>query len=360
MNELKQIRTMAEMILEKVSALEGAKPECKPVPKFKVGDRVLCPDDDGIGTVTAAYNEGTYGSACTIQFPSDYGCYTREYYQSDLKLVEEKPKFRVGDRVVYQSSGEQGTVIDASIGSMGIEYIVWQPDNKFAQPHTSTPAADLVKAPKFKVGDRVRIEQLVAEGEVAPVGTVVNVYLGSNTIYDISINDDPRFGSGHRRKMVWEKYLTKVVESKFKIGDRVVGDFDRTTKIGTITLQYGSGGEWYVVEWDDKTTNSVSIHDKHSDNIRLATKDDREWHSGPPPHVGWWNASQTKHNGSWRWWNGSSWSRDVHQNDGPAWASAHAMWVETAEINAIIKWTDYWPENARVPRIDPENSTDLR
>ena len=41
MNELKQIRTMAELILEKVSALEGAKPEVKvKTPKFKVGDRV--------------------------------------------------------------------------------------------------------------------------------------------------------------------------------------------------------------------------------------------------------------------------------------------------------------------------------
>ena len=52
MNELKQIRTMAEMILEKVSALEGATPYTKDIgfdhlareyeakPKFKVGDRV--------------------------------------------------------------------------------------------------------------------------------------------------------------------------------------------------------------------------------------------------------------------------------------------------------------------------------
>ena len=152
--------------------------------------------------------------------------------------------------------------------------------------------------PKFKVGDRVRIEELVAKDEVAPVGTVVNVYMGSSNTYDIAIIDDPRFGSGNRRKMVWEKYLTKV-------------------------------------------------------------EAEREWHSGPPPHVGWWNASQTKHNESWRWWNGSSWSMDVHQNDGSAWAGGHAMWVETAEINAIIKWTDYWPENARVPRINPKTVNEV-
>jgi hypothetical protein len=352
MNELKQIRSMAEMILEKVTALEGANTFSQNSfsefgPKFKVGDSV-CTTVGEAGKITGIHKlDGHYRYRYLVLF--DNGDH-HHVVEPLLQLIKPEPKFRVGDCVVYQSSGEQGTVIDASIGSMGIEYIVWQPDNKFAQPHTSTPAADLVKAPKFKVGDRVRIEELVAKGEDAPVGTVVNVYLGSNTIYDISINDDPRFGSGHRRKMVWEKYLTKVVESKFKVGDRVVGDFDRTTKIGTITLQYGSGGEWYVVEWDDKTTNSVSIHDKHSDNIRLATKDDREWHSGPPPHVGWWNASHNKGHDSWRWWNGSSWSERVSSYDNAKQARGQAMWVTT---DKNIQWTDYWPANARVPRIDP-------
>lgn len=40
MNELKQIRAMAEIILEKVAALEGASPEGIPEPKFRVGDTV--------------------------------------------------------------------------------------------------------------------------------------------------------------------------------------------------------------------------------------------------------------------------------------------------------------------------------
>jgi hypothetical protein len=294
MNELQQIRSMAEMILEKVTALEGAKPECKPVPKFRVGDRVRIEElvakgeDAPVGTVVNVYlgSNTIYDISINDDPRFGFGHRRKMVWEKYLTKVVE-PKFKVGDRVVYQSSGEQGTVIDASIGSMGIEYIVWQPDNKFAQPHMSTPAADLVKAPKFRVGDRV------------------------------------------------------------------VGDFDRITKIGTITLQYGSGGEWYVVEWDDRTTNSVSIHDKHSDKFRLATKDDREWHSGPPPHVGWWNASMNESPNTWRWWNGTAWSTACFQG------------IEINEIGRIalepgdtyeqecVQWSDYWPENARVPRIDP-------
>ena len=285
MNELKQIRTMAEMILEKVDALEGATPRpqngfsefgpkfkvgdrvcttvgeagkitgihkldghyryrylvlfdngdhhhvvepllelSKPDPKFKVGDRVLCPDDDGIGTVTAVYNEGTGGIACTIQFPSDYGCYTREYYQSDLKLVEEKPKFKVGDRVVY--------------------------------------------------------------------------------------------------------------------------DFDGTTKIGTVAKLIGGG--WYVVDWDDGTGNSMN---ESFNWVRLATKEDREWHSGPPPHIGWWNASTNADPNNWRWWNGTAWSTFCTENMSLPSIARLAAHIEFNK--QCIKWTDYWPANARVPRIDP-------
>jgi len=360
MNELKQIRSMAEMILEKVTALEGAN----------------------------TFSQNSF---------SEFG-----------------PKFKVGDSVCT-TVGEAGKItgIHKLDGHYRYRYLVLFDNGD--HHHVVEPLLQLIKPePKFRVGDRVRIEQLVAEGDDAPVGTVVNVYLGSNTIYDISINDDPRFGSGHRRKMVWEKYLTKVVEPKFKVGDRVlcpdddgigtvtavynegtygsactiqfpsdygcytreyyqsdlklveekpkfrvgdrvVGDFDRTTKIGTITLQYGSGGEWYVVEWDDRTTNSVSIHDKHSDNIRLATEADREWHSGPPPHVGWWNASMNESPNTWRWWNGTAWSTACFQGTEINEIGRIALEPGDTYEQECVQWSWDWPANARVPRINPEN-----
>lgn len=75
----------------------------------------------------------------------------------------------------------------------------------------------------------------------------------------------------------------------------------------------------------------------------------RIWHKGPPPHVGWWNASNNRIEDEWRWWNGFRWSwfaREYHN----AKMAAESASVHS-EIITLIEWTDYWPENARVPRI---------
>lgn len=78
----------------------------------------------------------------------------------------------------------------------------------------------------------------------------------------------------------------------------------------------------------------------------------RKWHKGPPPHVGWWNASFMKSHDCWRWWNGFFWSE-------PAWPEYAAKYAQMAakkkqETNSHpIQWTHYYPKNARVPRIDP-------
>lgn len=245
MNELKQIRSMAEMILEKVSTLECAQPFTK---------------DIGFDHVARDY--------------------------------ESKPKFSVGDSVCT-TNGDEGKVtgIHKLDGHYRYRYLVLFANGD--HHHVVEPLLRLIKSePKFQVGDWVRIEQLVAEGDVAPVGTVVNVYMGSNNIYDIAIIDDPRFGSGNRRKMVWEKYLTKVeVES--------------------------------------------------------------EWHSGPPPHVGWWLASYSKRTDTWRWWNGKNWSAPAIDDHSAKQAGTAANTEHNLGLGKIIQWTDYWPENARVPRINP-------
>lgn len=82
-----------------------------------------------------------------------------------------------------------------------------------------------------------------------------------------------------------------------------------------------------------------------------STATQRIWHKGPPPHVGWWNASTIQMMDAWRWWDGVAWSKNVR-----TWTTA-----EEAADKAIhhslfqdhIEWTDYWPEGARVPRTDP-------
>ena len=87
------------------------------------------------------------------------------------------------------------------------------------------------------------------------------------------------------------------------------------------------------------------------------TEDMKElsWHTGSPPHVGWWNAAFGKFQGIWRWWNGVRWSLCAHYTDTPEEAGklAEIPVTESATTLSRIYWSDYWPENARVPRIDP-------
>lgn len=76
----------------------------------------------------------------------------------------------------------------------------------------------------------------------------------------------------------------------------------------------------------------------------------RTWHKGPPPHVGWWNASVGSDANIWRWWNGEFWSYAADP-----WNSIYNV-IEFANTKSeiqSIEWTDYYPPNARVPRIDP-------
>ena len=77
----------------------------------------------------------------------------------------------------------------------------------------------------------------------------------------------------------------------------------------------------------------------------------RIWHKGQPPHIGWWNASNRRSEIMWRWWNGHLWSWFAL----PMYSAKMA--AESATVHSgiitLIEWTDYWPENARVPRIKP-------
>lgn len=78
---------------------------------------------------------------------------------------------------------------------------------------------------------------------------------------------------------------------------------------------------------------------------------DLVWRDGPPPHIGWWNASLIKDVDAWRWWNGVGWSEACFPEYGAKEAALNAK--EIMPYLGEIFWTDYWPENARVPRINP-------
>jgi hypothetical protein len=76
----------------------------------------------------------------------------------------------------------------------------------------------------------------------------------------------------------------------------------------------------------------------------------REWNSGAPPHIGWWEASIIRSSGLWRWWNGTRWSDAAISSDDMDEVLRCAARIG---LNEGISWTDYYPENARVPRIKP-------
>jgi len=80
---------------------------------------------------------------------------------------------------------------------------------------------------------------------------------------------------------------------------------------------------------------------------------ERVWHKGPPPHIGWWNASAFQDPSCWRWWDGNIWSIDAPDFISSRFAASCAKEPATQGIQGVIEWTNYWPKGARVPRIKP-------
>ena len=85
----------------------------------------------------------------------------------------------------------------------------------------------------------------------------------------------------------------------------------------------------------------------------MTTEAKRIWHKGPPPHIGWWNASRVRDPDYWRWWDGKGWSWAVHKYDTSTEVCMFSNLITDSILAENIHWNDYWPENARVPRIKP-------
>jgi hypothetical protein len=82
-----------------------------------------------------------------------------------------------------------------------------------------------------------------------------------------------------------------------------------------------------------------------------------EWHSGPPPHIGWWCCTELPVFSPdkiqfWRWWSGKKWSLYAANNSSLEHAVIAANKISLFHRDDIY-WSDCYPEDARVPRIDP-------
>lgn len=67
----------------------------------------------------------------------------------------------------------------------------------------------------------------------------------------------------------------------------------------------------------------------------MNTESKSEWHSGPPPSIGWWPASIFKLETILRWWNGKHWSDPVgiHNNQ---FRAGHIARFPAAFSNNIV------------------------
>lgn len=78
-----------------------------------------------------------------------------------------------------------------------------------------------------------------------------------------------------------------------------------------------------------------------------------KFHSGPLPHVGWWLCEDLIDiKNIWRWWDGRAWSWFFVPADPTPIIDDFV--AEKYRYSKNIRWSHYWPENARVPRINPD------
>lgn len=93
---------------------------------------------------------------------------------------------------------------------------------------------------------------------------------------------------------------------------------------------------------------------RHSGPAPQGAAASRVWNAGPPPHVGWWNASISQDENAWRWWDGVQWSRSAMPGETAKLAGSQARRQPMGNAEDM-EWCDYYPENARVPRVDPND-----
>lgn len=77
---------------------------------------------------------------------------------------------------------------------------------------------------------------------------------------------------------------------------------------------------------------------------------DIEWEHRHPTNQGWWRVRNDQRTNLelYSWWNGEVWSHTFSPHeDIPDTLPTYPPGVR-------LGWCDYWPLNARVPRIDPE------
>jgi hypothetical protein len=77
--------------------------------------------------------------------------------------------------------------------------------------------------------------------------------------------------------------------------------------------------------------------------------DNKKWHLGPPPSIGWWIASACGDKHMLRWWDGNDWSAPVHESRDASYAAETAAFKASGG-NDGISWKNRpasWPARSK-------------
>jgi len=109
--------------------------------------------------------------------------------------------------------------------------------------------------------------------------------------------------------------------------------------------------------WNTLVPDAILLLNKElKEEMPYPVRKERKWFSGPPPFIGWWNASNSRSHSDWRWWNGSDWSAVAYDTNDSKEAGIYAAVTRNGAVEYYpIEWTKYWPKNAIVKRVNPND-----
>jgi hypothetical protein len=202
------------------SAGSIAAPVGKPVPKFKVGDRVIAETCEGKKSgVVAEYtttNTGYMQYRVTLDSGRNVWC-----FEDTMELAEQetaKPKFKNGDKVYYRGRPAkfEGYSFDGLCCSLTFS------DNKEPKGTYGVSEESLVKAedqkPKFKAGDKVRLTKSFKIGKCSlkkgSKGCVLTYYHPKHIL--VCVNDKDFYATENNIELVNDE----LKKSKKVVGKR--------------------------------------------------------------------------------------------------------------------------------------------
>lgn len=197
--------------------------ELIPQPKFKVGDKVRL--------MKHKYETGRVASVCKNDFGVIFDCddlnRTLFMREDEIELDKPEPKFKVGDRIVhkYLGRGVVDEIDDFNFDENGFCYRARFGDDVRLKFVTENNMELDTPEPKFKIGDRVRFVGTNNEGS-----PIIRFETGEDGEWVYYFYEGVNYFK-YPEKLL-ELALDKP-EPKFKVGDKIFDGYNKGTIIET-------------------------------------------------------------------------------------------------------------------------------